>query len=163
MIHSVSPLTPVPVKRALGTAALAAIVLGLGAGCSLPSSPVSTTANKGTDGAGATSTGSTSSAGTASAAAKVGDSITLTGNTSGERLTVTVVAVTDNAKGSDEFNTPGNSDRFYAAQFRIADVGSTAYSDAPDNSAKVIDSSGQSFSASFDTIAAGQEFLDTEQ
>ena len=55
----------------------------------------------------------------------------------------------------DEFSGAQAGDRLYAVQFRLADTGSAAYSDAPPNGAAVVDSSGQSHNASPVDTAAG--------
>ncbi|MGH3278751.1 MAG: DUF4352 domain-containing protein [Trebonia sp.] len=124
---------------------------------------VAATANG--SGHGMRSTGtSTRSAKPASAAkrATIGTTITLAGYDSGERMGVTVTKVIGNASPTDEFNAPPGGDRLYAVQFRLSDNGSAAYSDAPDISATVIDSSGQSYQAGLETVANCQGFGGTE-
>ena len=49
-----------------------------------------------------------------------------------------------------------------AVQLRLTDIGSVAYSDAPDNSAVLIDSRGQSYQSTIATVAGCQSFGGTE-
>jgi len=89
--------------------------------------------------------------------AGLGDSITVAGF-NGEKLTVTLVKVFPDAKGADEFTSPDAGKHFYAAQLRIANAGSAAYSDSPDNSTVMKDASGQQFQADLSNVTAGQSF-----
>ena len=116
----------------------------------------------------ATGTASSPSA-TRSASAKatarpagIGSVITLSGNTSGEQVAVTVVRVLSHAQPAGEFDTPKSGDRLYAVQFRLSDTGSAAYSDAPDNGAVVTDAKGQSYQSSIDNAAECTSFPGTE-
>ena len=89
--------------------------------------------------------GSTSKARLASSAKPVvGAAITLSGNRSGEKMSVTVVKVIVDATG-DDYTSPQAVNRLYAVQFRLRDTGSAAYSDSPSNGAEVVDSTGQSY------------------
>jgi hypothetical protein len=94
--------------------------------------------------------------------ATIGSTIILTGNSSGEKMAVTVVKVLPHPAGSDQFNTPDRGKRFYAVQFRLADTGSVAYSDSPSNGAEVVDSTGQSYESDISTVTACQSFPATE-
>jgi Domain of unknown function (DUF4352) len=88
-----------------------------------------------------------------SATARVGSSITLAGNSSGEQMSVTVVKVINDGQGTDYTQAPAG-DRLYAVQFRLRDTGSAGYSDSPSNGAEVTDSQGQSYeSAMADTVS----------
>jgi Domain of unknown function (DUF4352) len=102
---------------------------------------------------GGQSTGS--SAGSAAKTAGIGSAITLTGNSSGEQMSVTVTKIISSAEPGDEFTSAPAGDRLYAVQFRIRDTGSAAYSDAPSNGAVVVDSAGQSYQAAIADTAAG--------
>jgi hypothetical protein len=95
-------------------------------------------------------------------AAGIGDSIVLTGNTSGEQVTVTVTKVWPQAQPATQFDTADAGDRLYAVQFRLDDTGSAAYSDSPSNGAVVVDSSGQSYQSSFNSAAECDSFPGTE-
>ena len=106
--------------------------------------------------------GGTHAAQPAAATARVGSTISLTGETPGEKMAVTVVKVVTRAAGSDEFNTPDPGKRFYAVQFRLSNTGSAAYSDSPSNSAQVIDSNGQSYQSDLSTVAACDSFPGSE-
>jgi hypothetical protein len=87
--------------------------------------------------------------------AGIGSAITLTGNNSGEQMSVTVTRVIASAEPGDEFTSAPAGDRLYAVQFRLRDTGSAAYSDAPSNGAAVVDSAGQSYQAAITDTAAG--------
>ncbi|MFD8594746.1 DUF4352 domain-containing protein [Kitasatospora sp. NPDC059646] len=94
----------------------------------------------------------------APATAKVGSTISLAGTNTGESADVTVTKVVDPASPTDSFSTPSAGKRFVAVQFVIKNTGSTTYSDSPSNGAKVIDSTDQSFNASYQETAAGPGF-----
>ncbi len=94
--------------------------------------------------------------------AGIGSAITLTGNDSGEKMDVTVTKVFSSASPADEFNQPSSGDRLYAVQFRLKDTGSAAYSDSPSNGAAVVDSAGQSYQSSLDSVAGCQSYGGTE-
>ncbi|PBC78096.1 uncharacterized protein DUF4352 [Streptomyces sp. TLI_235] len=138
---------------------LAASLVALGAtACNTGASSVSTEAKKPASGAPASAAGTAGTAKQGAAApAKVGDTIALKGFEKTTTADVTVVKVVDNAEGEDEFSKPADGKRFVAVQFRIKAIGK-AYSDAPANSAKLLDAQGQSFSTSFYDTKAGQGF-----
>jgi hypothetical protein len=94
--------------------------------------------------------------------AVVGSAITLAGDGSGEQMSVTVVKVIPDAAPADQFSAAPAGDRLYAVQLRLRDTGSAAYSDAPDNSAVIVDSSGQSYQSALDDAAGCQSFGGTE-
>jgi hypothetical protein len=71
---------------------------------------------------------------------RIGDTTTLTGNTPGEKLAVTLAAVHDGFS-TGGFDTPDPGTRFVAAELLLRNIGTTAYSDSPDNGAELIDSS----------------------
>ncbi|WP_128984059.1 DUF4352 domain-containing protein [Streptomyces roseicoloratus] len=90
------------------------------------------------------------------AVAVVGDTLDLTGSTNDAKLAVTVVKVVDPAAGKD--TSPGAGERYVAVQFRLHNTGSKTYSDAPDNSAKLIDDQGQRFNSWITDTTAGPGF-----
>jgi hypothetical protein len=95
-------------------------------------------------------------------AAGIGSAITLSGNDSGEQMSVTVTKVITDAQPGDEISGAPSGDRLYAVQFRLRDTGSAAYSDAPSNGAAVVDSSGQSYQSALDNAAGCQSFPGSE-
>ena len=97
----------------------------------------------------------TAAAAQSPATARVGSAITLSGNSSGEQMAVTVVKVISSALPGDEFTSAPAGDRLYAVQFRLRDTGTAAYSDAPSNGAAVTDSAGQSYQAGLADTASG--------
>jgi hypothetical protein len=131
------------------------LLIATGAGCSLPSSSTVSTSAKSTGSS--TATGAATAKASTKSAAKVGDTIALSGF-EGEKADVTVVKVVDHPKGADEFTAPESGKRFYAVQFRIKDTGGKAYSDSPSNGAKLVDSDGQSYQADFSDTRAGAGF-----
>lgn len=94
--------------------------------------------------------------------AGIGSAITLSGNTSGEQMAVTVTKVITSAQPGDEFSSAPAGDRLYAVQFRLRDTGSAAYSDSPSNGAAVVDSAGQSYQSALDNAAGCPSFPGSE-
>ncbi|WP_406121230.1 DUF4352 domain-containing protein [Streptomyces sp. NBC_00989] len=88
---------------------------------------------------------------------KVGDTLSLTGINSGEKLDVTVVKVVDPAHGG-QFDRPSQGNRFVSVQFKLKNTGTAVYKDSPSNGATVIDKDGQRFSASLNNSTAGPSF-----
>ncbi|MEV6480127.1 DUF4352 domain-containing protein [Streptomyces sp. NPDC051576] len=88
---------------------------------------------------------------------KVGDTLSLTGINSGERLDVTVVKVVDPA-GAKQYETPSPGNHLVAVQFKLKNTGTAVYKDSPSNGATVIDKKGQRFPASFNDSTAGPSF-----
>jgi hypothetical protein len=105
---------------------------------------------------------SSGSSGGTTQQATVGTTITLTGNSSGERMGVTVTKVIDNASPTDSFDAAPAGDRLFTVQFRLSDTGSASYSDAPSNGSVVIDTSGQSYQPGFETVDGCQAFASPE-
>ncbi|MBO3679481.1 DUF4352 domain-containing protein [Streptomyces sp. NEAU-YJ-81] len=89
--------------------------------------------------------------------ARVGDTLTLSGQNDGEQLDVTVKKWLDPAKSADEFTTPGSGKRWVAVQLQLTNTGTTAYSDSPSNCVQAADSEGQRFDATFGDITAGPQ------
>jgi hypothetical protein len=102
------------------------------------------------------------SGGNAPKTARIGSAITLSGNGSGEQMSVMVTKVISDAAASDSFDEPPTGDRLYAVQFRLSDTGAAAYSDSPSNGAAVVDSAGQSYQSGLENVAACQSFGGTE-
>jgi hypothetical protein len=88
---------------------------------------------------------------------KVGDTLSLNGTNSGEKLDVTVVKVVDPA-GARRYENPSAGKRFVAVQFRLKNTGTAVYKDSPSSGATVIDKDGQRFSESFNDSTAGPPF-----
>ena len=137
------------------------VLIGVIAGIAGTASHTVTT---GTAGQAASSQSATASASSSasSSPARVGSTLTLTGNDAGEKMAVTVTRVVSHAQPADEFSSPDPGKRFYAVQFRLADTGTTAYSDSPSNGAAVVDSAGQSYQASIYNVAGCESFPGTE-
>ncbi|MFC8202152.1 DUF4352 domain-containing protein [Streptomyces sp. NPDC057298] len=95
---------------------------------------------------------------TRSSAAAVGETLNLTGNESSEALAVTVVKVVDPAAAENEYSTPAPGKRFVAVQFRLENTGSEVYSDAPSNGARLVDTEGQQFEATYQGTSVGPGF-----
>lgn len=141
-------------SRTLAIAAVAASGLLL-AGCKTTTATVTTTAAN--TGAATAKTSSTTAASSAAAAqsATVGGTINVTDD-EGDKLAVTLVKVDASASATDGFSSPDAGDQYYAAQFSIKDVGSTAWSDAPSNCAVVKDGKSQSFQSTIvQSISSG--------
>jgi hypothetical protein len=91
----------------------------------------------------------------AAAQAKIGDTISLKGNESGLKMSVTVVRVSTSARGKNEFEQPEKGQRFVAVQITLKNVGSIAYDDSPGNGAKIIDTEDQQYDEAMSEVAAG--------
>jgi hypothetical protein len=115
-----------------------------------------------TTGQSAAAAASSPSRAATAAPAKIGSVITLTGNSAGEKMAVTVTRVFRHAQAATQFDTPQQGDRLYAVQFRLTDTGSVAYSDSPSNGAAVVDAAGQSYQSAFDNAAECDSFPGTE-
>jgi hypothetical protein len=139
----------------LGAALLAAATTACG-----PTDSTVSTSPKSTAAAPAAGGGSSAPAADApkNAVAKTGDTIALKGTEKSNSADVTLVKVVDGAKGADEYTEPAAGKRYVTAQFRIKATGSAAYSDAPHNSAKLIDAQGQNYEATIAETVAGPEF-----
>jgi hypothetical protein len=90
----------------------------------------------------------------------VGTVYAVTGQ-SGGKMSVTLTKVIDPAPGADQFNTPGNANRFVGAVFTIKGISGTLSDDA-NNDATLIGSNGQTYSADFDSIAGYTNFNNGE-
>jgi hypothetical protein len=132
-------------------------VMALTAACALAgcAAPATISTSAGTPAAGSTPKDA------AKTAARIGSTIDLTGEGSGEKMAVRLVKIMKHARGT-EFSSAGRGKVFLAAQFRLTDIGSAAYSDAPDNSAVAVDNQGQSYQTGIDTVAGCQSFGGTE-
>jgi hypothetical protein len=112
--------------------------------------------------AGSTSSSTPAASKTASSTARVGSVITLTGNSSGEKMAVAVTKIISHAQPASDFDAPPSGKRLYAVQFRLDDTGSAAYSDSPSNGAAVVDTAGQSYQSAIDNAAGCESFPGTE-
>ncbi len=143
-------------RRRTAALLLGAALVALGAtACGPADSSVSTTAKTS---AAPAAGGKTSAAPAAKSAAKLGDTIALKGSDPANTADVTVLKIVDSPDGSDEFTKPADGMRFVAVQFRIKDTSAKAYSDAPQNSAKLLDAQGQSYGTSLSDTKAGPGF-----
>ncbi len=104
--------------------------------------------------AAATSSATSSISGTA----RVGATITLSGNGAGEQMAVTVTKVFGDPQAASESDPPQQGDRLYAVQFRLDVTGSVAYSDSPSSGALVVDSTGQSYQSAIGSVADCDSF-----
>jgi hypothetical protein len=127
-----------------GLAGLALVVIGISVAANSGHSVKTSGAVTGGSGSGA-----------AAKTAGIGSAITLTGNSPGEQVAVTVTKTIATATPADEFSGASAGKRLYAVQFRLKNTGSAAYSDAPSNGAAVTDSAGQSYDAQVAGNAAG--------
>ncbi|MCX4746035.1 DUF4352 domain-containing protein [Kitasatospora sp. NBC_01287] len=89
----------------------------------------------------------------------MGDTLELAGTEAGARLAVTVTQVVDRAEAANQFSSPSPGQHLVAVQFRLHNIGTSDYSDSPDNSAQLIDTSGQDFNTAItDSTTAGPAF-----
>jgi hypothetical protein len=76
---------------------------------------------------------------------------------SGNKISVTLTKVIDPAPGADQFNTPGNGNRFVGAVFTITGISGT-FSDDANNDATLIGSNGQTYIFDVGSIAGYTNF-----
>jgi hypothetical protein len=124
------------------------------AACSIPAASVNSTPATGSPKAAASTANHAS-------AAHIGSTLDLTGNSSGEKMAVTVIKVINRAHGTSFF-TPDRGKRFYAAQFRLSNIGTKTYNDSPSNGAQVVDSAGQSYQSDLSDVHRCQSFPGSE-
>jgi hypothetical protein len=92
---------------------------------------------------------------------RLGQSLSLKGNVSGESIDVAFTRWVNNAHPKDTFmDTPPSGKRLVAAQFRITNTGSSEYVDSPSNGAFVFDSKGRKYRGAFlfDSLREGKVF-----
>ncbi len=70
---------------------------------------------------------------------QIGRTYDVNGDQTGEKLAITLVAVDQNAKSTNEYEKPQAGDHFVATEYRIRNIGSTRYDDAVDNCVEVYD------------------------
>jgi len=100
---------------------------------------------------------------TPASAPRAGATITLAGNSPGEKIAVTLLRVIARARPADPFSRPGRGHRLVAVQLRLTNAGTAAYSDSPGNGATVTDSHGQSYDAGLASVRGCQSFPGTER
>jgi hypothetical protein len=103
---------------------------------------------------------STSASPSNSLSGPIGTVYTVT-DQSGNKISVTLTQVIDQAQGADQFTTPGNGNRFVGAVFSIKGISGT-FSDNANNDAALIGSNGQTYSADFDSITGYTNFNNGE-
>ncbi|MEV8022368.1 DUF4352 domain-containing protein [Streptomyces sp. NPDC086554] len=84
----------------------------------------------------------------------IGATLSLEGNTRGERLDVTVLKVVDPARTTNQIFAPEPGNRYVAVQFQLKNTGEARYKDSPGNGAVLVDADGQHF----DVDADGRHF-----
>jgi Domain of unknown function (DUF4352) len=95
------------------------------------------------------------------AAGPAGSTITIKGQESGEKLAVTLLKVAPTTTATDGFSTPPSGDRYFAAQFKLTNTGTSAYTDSADNDAVALDAGGKQYQTDIvASIAAGPLFSD---
>lgn len=85
---------------------------------------------------------------TPQAAAQIGGTVTLKGITDGSEMQVTLLAVKDPARSTNQFLQPDPGNRYVAVRLRIRNTGTAVYDDSPSNGADVVDTEDQSYDAS---------------
>ena len=94
------------------------------------------------------------------AKAAVGAPLTLDGIAEDTRIEVTLVKVETSVTGG-EFDVPATGTTYRAAQFRLKNVGTQAYSDFPTNSARMLDVGGRRFEATIVASTSAGQLLPT--
>lgn len=143
----------------LVTAATVAASAMLLAGCGSLGSSVNTTAAN-TPAAKSKAKPGATGGGSSAKSAGIGDTVDVTDD-SGDKLAVTLVKIDPHAQSTDGFSTPPSGDVYYAAQVRIKNIGSSAWSDSPSNCMVVKDGKGQTFQTDIVTsISSGPLMAD---
>lgn len=133
---------------------IAAVAVGSKNGTSVNTTAANTAAAKAAGGAAPATSAKQHAAG-------LGDTVDVT-DESGDKLAVTLKKVDARAAATDGFSSPDSGDQYYAAQFEIKNVGSTAWSDAPSNCTVVKDGKGQTFQSTIiESISSGPMMADT--
>jgi hypothetical protein len=88
--------------------------------------------------------------------AKVGDTVTVTGD-EGLKLAITLKKwLPHGVKSDNEYITPDSGKVWVAGQFEIKNVGTAVYDDSPDNCVQAADAAGQRYDSGYvDSITAG--------
>jgi hypothetical protein len=98
---------------------------------------------------------------TIQASGQLGSTITLNGQSTGEKLDVALLKIAPTTTATDGFSTPPAGDRLFAAQFRLTNTGTIAYTDAPDNDAVALDVAGHQYQTDIvASVSAGPLFSD---
>lgn len=95
--------------------------------------------------------------GSSGAAAKVGDTIAVSGD-GDEKFDATLVQIVDPAKAANEYSGPDDGNRLIAVQWRITNTGTATVDNPPAFDTKLVDANGQIFELSIGARAAGVEF-----
>lgn len=85
----------------------------------------------------------------ASQPSQVGGSITLAGNTDGASVQVTLLAIRDPARSTNQYIKPAAGKRYVGVRLRLKNTGGVVYDDSPSNGAALVDTQDQSFSGGF--------------
>jgi Domain of unknown function (DUF4352) len=93
--------------------------------------------------------------------AVTGDTLTITGDSSGEKVAITLVHVYQH-EAAGEFETPDPGDHFASVQLRYRNTGTATFSDAVANEVQVTDAQGQSYDSDIADGVGCQQFPDTE-
>jgi Domain of unknown function (DUF4352) len=122
-----------PLTSAMILIAVSAITLVLGLAACLADDTVTTAPEGGQEAGGAVQ------------AARVGDTLTLSGFEEELQMAVRVQEVYDPAQPQGRFDRPESRTRYVAVGMTLENVGSDVYSDSPSNGAFLIDTEGQQF------------------
>jgi hypothetical protein len=122
------------------------------------SSSYATSAPAGSSSAGDSGGSSPNATPSPQAGAAVGDTIDLAGMDDGEKVAATVVRVVDPARPASDLDQPESGTRLVGVRLKLVNIGSTVYSDSPDNGSVLVDKAGQSFSADLSSISEGASF-----
>ena len=91
------------------------------------------------------------------ATASVGSTIDIGGS---KGLAVTLNSVIDPASGADQYTTPNAGYRFVAADVKIVNNGTAAFSDDANSDITIIGSDNQTYTADFDSVSECTNFND---
>ena len=131
-------------------------IIGAAAGGSSTNPTVTTTPTSTTTSSNAASTSSSKkSQATTSTAAHVGSTIDVGGS---KGLAVTLISVIDPASGADQYTTPNAGYRFVAADIKIVNDGTAAFSDDANSDVTIIGTDNQTYTADFSSVSECTNF-----
>lgn len=90
--------------------------------------------------------------------AAVGDAITLRGSDEALQVRATVTSIIDPGTPPGEFMEPGEGMRYVAIDVQLENVGTSPYSDSPDNGAQLIDQDNRQHNTTFGDVSECQTF-----
>ncbi len=128
---------------------------GSGSNPTVTTTPASTTKTTSASSGSTNTSSSSKSKSNAPTTAGVGSTIDVGGS---KGLAVTLNSVIDPASGADQYTTPNAGYRFVAADIKIVNNGTAAFSDDANSDVTIIGSDNQTYTADFDSVSECTNF-----